>query len=98
METRRTFLKAASSAMVSGLLMRGRPALAQVAPRVRLVDTQTLTIGFEESGNPLGSPMILLHGWPDDVRAWDAVVQTLVDACYRAIMQPLRRFAPTRLR
>jgi pimeloyl-ACP methyl ester carboxylesterase len=62
------------------------------------VDTSTLTIGFEDSGDPQGFPTILLHGWPDDARAWDDVVPTLTRAGYRTIVPYLRGFGPTRFR
>ena len=32
------------------------------------VETPVLTIAVEISGPEDGRPMILLHGWPDDVR------------------------------
>jgi pimeloyl-ACP methyl ester carboxylesterase len=97
-ETRRTFLKAMSSVAMSGTLSFGRPAAAQVPSRVRLVDTKTLMVAFEESGDPGGAPVILLHGWPDDVRAWDAVVPALGNAGYRVIVPYLRGFGATRFR
>jgi len=77
---------------------RGRPVSAQTPPRSRSVETSTLTIAFEESGDAEGFPTFLLHGWPDDVRAWDEVVPPLVDAGYRAIVPYLRGFGRTRLR
>jgi pimeloyl-ACP methyl ester carboxylesterase len=80
------------------MFLRGRAAAAQVTPRVRLVDTPTLTIGVEESGDPRGVPVMLLHGWPDDVRAWDAVVPALVEAGCRVIVPYLRGFGPTSFR
>ncbi len=48
----------------------GRNARAQGSARVatRTVQTPVLTIGFEERGDASGFPVILLHGFPDDVR------------------------------
>jgi len=47
------------------------------------VDTPILRIGYEESGPAGGVPIILLHGFPDDVRAFDEVVPSLARAGYR---------------
>ena len=41
------------------------------------VRTPTLEIGYEAHGDASGFPVILLHGFPDDVRAWDAVAPPL---------------------
>ena len=40
--------------------------------------------------------MILLHGWPDDVRAWDRLLPALHQAGWRTICPYLRGFGPTR--
>ena len=40
--------------------------------------------------------MLLLHGWPDDVRAWDAVAPALAASGRRVIVPYLRGFGPTR--
>jgi len=90
-----------------GVLASGRRVLAvgaqqQGAPantaRVRSIDTPVLRIGFEESGSPQGFPIFLLHGFPDDVRAWDGVVPPLVDNGYRVVVPYLRGHGATRLR
>lgn len=39
-----------------------------------------------------GPPVLLLHGWPDTHRLWDAQVAALVDAGYRTIAPDLRGF------
>jgi pimeloyl-ACP methyl ester carboxylesterase len=98
MMSRRSFLRATGTGMAGGLLWRALPVRAQGSPRLRLVDTPTLTVGLEETGEPQGFPVILLHGWPDDVRAWDEVVPGLVEAGYRTIVPYLRGFGPTRFR
>jgi pimeloyl-ACP methyl ester carboxylesterase len=43
-------------------------------------------------------PVILLHGFPDDVRAYDEVVPPLVKAGYRALVPYLRGYGHTRFR
>ena len=66
------------------------------APRQVTVRTDTLEIGYEEHGPPDAPVVILLHGFPDDVRAWDGVVPPLLAAGHRAIVPYLRGFGPTR--
>ena len=40
---------------------------------IRRVRTDTLEIGYEEHGRPDAPVVMLLHGFPDDARAWDEV-------------------------
>jgi pimeloyl-ACP methyl ester carboxylesterase len=87
---RRTFLKAAA---LAGL----RQASAQTAA-TETVQTAVLRIAYEDSGNRQGFPIILLHGFPDDVRAFDGVVPPLVKAGYRVLVPYLRGYGPTRFR
>lgn len=58
--------------------------------------TADLEIAYEESGDPNGTPVILLHGFPDDVRTWDAVAASL--SMHRVLVPYLRGYGPTRLR
>lgn len=60
------------------------------------VCTPTLEIGYEEHGPASGAPVILLHGFPDDVRAYDGVVGPLAAAGYRVLVPYLRGYGPTR--
>ena len=57
--------------------------------------TPTLKIAYEEGGPSDGLPVILLHGWPDDVRTYDRVVPDLscggISHC-RALSARLRRY------
>ena len=62
------------------------------------INTPILNIGYEESGNPEGFPVILLHGFPDDARAWDEVAPPLVKAGHRVLAPYLRGYGPTRFR
>ncbi len=68
------------------------------APAVRSIQTPVLTIAFEESGNAQGFPVVLLHGFPDDVRAWDGVVPPLVAQGYRVLVPYVRGHGATRFR
>ncbi len=73
-------------------------ARTQAGPDVRTIQTGVLTIGYEVSGDSAGFPIVLLHGFPYDVRAWDGVVPPLVDAGYRVLAPYLRGYGPTRFR
>jgi pimeloyl-ACP methyl ester carboxylesterase len=39
--------------------------------------TPALGIAYELTGREDGAPVILLHGWPDDVRTWDRMLSDL---------------------
>jgi pimeloyl-ACP methyl ester carboxylesterase len=66
------------------------------ATTTQFVDTPLLRIAYEARGAEDGTPVILLHGFPDDIRAWDAVVAGLNDAGFRTFTPYLRGFGETR--
>jgi pimeloyl-ACP methyl ester carboxylesterase len=99
--SRRAFLKASTLVgVVSGDLLRASHGRVQtsVSPVPAAVQTAALTIAYEDTGARQGFPIFLLHGFPDDVRAWDGVVPPLVKAGYRTIVPYLRGYGPTRFR
>ena len=57
-----------------------------------------LNVAYLETGPPDGVPAILLHGFPYDVFAYDAVSQRLAAAGLRCIVPYLRGYGPTRFR
>jgi pimeloyl-ACP methyl ester carboxylesterase len=63
---------------------------------VKGVRTPTLEIAYEESGPAEGPPVVLLHGFPDDVRAYDGVAPPLAAAGWRVLVPYLRGYGPTR--
>jgi pimeloyl-ACP methyl ester carboxylesterase len=63
---------------------------------MRFVETATLRVAYEEAGPPDGTPVVLLHGFPYDIRAFDAVVPALAQAGCRVVVPYLRGFGPTR--
>jgi pimeloyl-ACP methyl ester carboxylesterase len=87
---RRTFLKASGMALTA--------AFAQTGPMERTIQTPVLNIGYEESGNPAGVPVILLHGFPDDVHAYDDVAPPLAKAGHRVLVPYLRGYGKTSFR
>jgi pimeloyl-ACP methyl ester carboxylesterase len=60
--------------------------------------TPDLEIAYEEWGPGNTEIVILLHGFPDDPRAWDAVASSLSKSGCRVIVPYLRGFGPTRFR
>ena len=62
----------------------------------KTVRTPVLEIAYEESGPADGAPIVLLHGWPDSVRTWDAMIPALINADYRCLAPFLRGFGTTR--
>jgi pimeloyl-ACP methyl ester carboxylesterase len=63
---------------------------------LKTMRTETLEIAYEESGETNEKPVVLLHGFPDDPRAWDGVASSLAKDGFRTIVPYLRGFGPTR--
>jgi pimeloyl-ACP methyl ester carboxylesterase len=59
------------------------------------VQAGVLSIAYEESGSRTGAPVLLLHGFPYDVHAYDEVTAVLVSAGCRVITPYLRGYGPT---
>jgi pimeloyl-ACP methyl ester carboxylesterase len=99
---RRTILKltglAAAQLVAPPAAIRNAAGQAAGASAASTVQTGALTIAYEASGRQDGFPIILLHGFPDDARAWDAVAPPLAKAGYRVLVPYLRGHGPTRFR
>ncbi|SFB08320.1 Pimeloyl-ACP methyl ester carboxylesterase [Collimonas sp. OK607] len=65
---------------------------------LKQVDAGVLNVAYEESGNGAanGPTVLLLHGFPYDIHAYDDVTPVLVAAGCRVITPYLRGFGPTR--
>jgi pimeloyl-ACP methyl ester carboxylesterase len=72
------------------------PAECEHKPVTSSVRTPVLEIAYEESGPTDGTPVILLHGFPYDPRAYDEVVPPLTAAGFRTLVPYLRGYGPTR--
>ena len=57
--------------------------------------TSLLEMAYEVSGPEDGRPLLLVHGWPDDVRTWDRILPVLHRQGYRTIAPYLRGFGET---
>jgi pimeloyl-ACP methyl ester carboxylesterase len=63
---------------------------------VRQVQTDTLDIGYHETGPENGRPVILLHGFPYDIHSYVEVAPMLAAQGYRVIVPHLRGHGTTR--
>ncbi len=63
---------------------------------MKMIDTELLEIAYEEGGPQQGTPILILHGWPDAPRGWSGVTPHLHAAGFRTLTPYLRGFTPTR--
>jgi len=63
---------------------------------LKRIETRILEVAYEESGDPAGHAVILLHGFPYDIRAYDDVTDRLVTVGCRVITPYLRGYGRTR--
>ena len=63
---------------------------------LKRIDAGVLSVAYEEHGPPAGTPVLLLHGFPYDVRAYDEVTPPLVAKGCRVVTPYLRGYGPTR--
>ncbi|EFL50242.1 alpha/beta hydrolase fold protein [Solidesulfovibrio fructosivorans JJ]] len=63
---------------------------------LKSIDAGVLSVAYDERGDRLGWPVVLLHGFPYDIRAYDAVAPALAAQGARVIVPSLRGFGPTR--
>ena len=81
--------------MSSGSGVSGGPALTD-GPGT--VETDVLQLAYSVSGPADGSPVLLLHGWPDAARGWDQVAARLHERGWRTVVPDLRGSGRTRFR
>ena len=96
--TRREFIQAAGTIAAAAGTFPGVVMAQQSQPSLKSVLTNVLEIGYEEHGPAGGFPVVLLHGFPYDVRSFDGVPAPLVAAGYRVLAPYLRGYGPTRVR
>jgi pimeloyl-ACP methyl ester carboxylesterase len=63
---------------------------------VKTLDTDVLSIAYQEYRPASGWPCIMGHGFPYDVHAYDQTAPTLVHAGARVLVPYLRGYGPTR--
>src|SRR6185436_5611165 len=65
---------------------------------LKRVDAGDLRVAYKDNGSADGVPIILLHGFPYDIRAYDEVTPLLVSARCRVFVPYLRGYGQTRFR
>ena len=65
---------------------------------MKTIATEFLETVYRDEGPADGSPLLLLHGWPDDASTWDKVAPGLNEAGFRTITPMHRGFGQTRFR
>jgi pimeloyl-ACP methyl ester carboxylesterase len=65
------------------------------AQGLRSASFQEVTIGYEVDGAAEGTPIILLHGFPDSPRTWDGIVGPLTDSGFLIVRPYIRGHGPT---
>ena len=63
---------------------------------LKQIEAGVLRVAYREQGEPDGWPVILLHGFPYDVHAYDGVAALLTAQGARVITPWLRGYGPTR--
>src|SRR6266513_5290728 len=62
---------------------------------IKQIDAGVLNVGYAEAGPANGPPVVLLHGWPYDIHAFEEVAPILAAKGYRVIMPYLRGYGTT---
>ena len=70
--------------------------VAMTIGTVDVVRAGVLDVAYERRGTPGGPPVVLLHGFPYDVRAYDEVVPPLAARGADVVVPYLRGYGPTR--
>ena len=63
---------------------------------LKYINAGDLCIAYEESGNVDGTTIILMHGFPYDIRTYDEVTKYLLTENCRIIVPYLRGYGPTK--
>src|SRR5262249_45673552 len=75
---------------------RGRRVAMLGAMTPRIIRPDVFEVAYEEHGPSGGAPVILLHGFPYDPRAYDEVAPPLAADGRRVLVPYLRGYGPTR--
>jgi pimeloyl-ACP methyl ester carboxylesterase len=65
---------------------------------VTQIEAGELDVGYVDAGPDDGPAVLLLHGWPYDIHAYDDVTPLLVAQGCRVLVPYLRGYGTTRLR
>lgn len=70
--------------------------MAATTRRMKTIEAGVLAVSYDEQGPADGTPVVLLHGFPYDVHAYDEVTPRLVAAGCRVVVPELRGYGGTR--
>jgi hypothetical protein len=74
-----------------------RPQIAkEMTTLIKHIDAGVLNVAYAQMGPPAGWPVVLLHGFPYDIHAYDEVAPLLAAEGARVIVPYLRAYGPTR--
>ncbi|AJT40389.1 alpha/beta fold hydrolase [Psychromicrobium lacuslunae] len=62
------------------------------------ISTELLEVSYQVAGPASGHPVLLVHGWPDCRRSWDALLPELHERGFRSYAMDVRGFGNTRFR
>lgn len=65
---------------------------------IKKIETEILEIGYKEFGNSEDTPVILLHGFPYDINAYNEVAEILCKKNFRVLTPFLRGFGETKFK
>ena len=63
---------------------------------LKKIKTSLLEMAYEEKGDANGSPVILMHGFPDDAKAWNPITDALAEKGFRTLAIDIRGYGATR--
>src|SRR4051812_15064234 len=93
---RRLLGGAAATLTAARLGLLSMPASAAGSAPLKSVKAGVLEVAYADTGPASGPPVILLHGWPYDIHAFDEVAPILAAQGHRVIVPHLRGYGPTR--
>jgi pimeloyl-ACP methyl ester carboxylesterase len=97
---RRLFLGAAAATLIAAQLGPVSRAANAATPEdfgpLKSIRAGVLDVAYAELGPATGSPIILLHGWPYDIHAFEEVAPLLAAKGHRVVVPYLRGYGATR--
>ena len=93
---RRTFCGATLATLASSQVADLTRAKGATSARLKTVKAGLLEVSYAEAGPANGRPILLLHGWPYDIHAFDEAVPMLAAKGHRVIVPYLRGYGSTR--
>jgi pimeloyl-ACP methyl ester carboxylesterase len=92
-----TLVAGSAAAQSAVTKARGPIARAPMGP-IQQIDAGVLNIGYVDLGPRDGAPILLFHGWPYDIHAFEDVVPVLVAKGHRVVIPHLRGHGTTTFR